>query len=80
MAQTRSQAKASGVNLPEVHVMDRSLVPHIRPEIQAVKPTLTWTEVRTSTYKPGVGQDRAGIKRGVKMAIPPSISKRYPQY
>ena len=34
MVQTRLQAKASGVNLLEVHGVDKGLDPHIRPERQ----------------------------------------------
>ena len=49
MAQTRSQAKASRVNLPEVHRVDKDLDPHIRPERQTVKPTVIQAEVRTPT-------------------------------
>ena len=71
MVQTRSQTKANGVNLPEVHGVDKGLVLHIRPERQTVKPTVTHTEVRTSTYKSIVGQGRVGIKRKAKMVTPP---------
>ena len=71
MMQTRSQAKASGENLPEVHGVDKALDPHIKPETPTVKPTVTQTEVRTPTYKPRVGQGRAGIKRKVKIVTPP---------
>ena len=71
MVQTRSQAKVSRVNLPEVHGADKGLDPHIRPERQTVKPEVTQTEVRTPTYKPRVGQGRARIRRKVKMVTPP---------
>ena len=51
MVQTRSQAKASRVNLPEVHRVDQDLDLHIRPERQTAKPTVVQTEVRTpSSY------------------------------
>ena len=80
MVQTRSQAKASGVNLPEVHGMDNGLVPYIRPERQTAKPSVTQTKARTSTYKPRVGHGRAGIKRKTKMVTPDSLNKWYPQY
>ena len=49
MVQTRSQAKTSGVNLLEVHGVDKGLDPHRRPERQTIKPTVTQTEVRTPT-------------------------------
>ena len=70
MVQTRSQSKASRVNLPEEHIVDKGLDPHIRPEKQTIKPTVTQTEVRTPICKPRVGQDRAGLRRKVKMEMP----------
>ena len=72
MVQTRSQAKASGVNLQEIHGVDKGLDPHIRPERQMVKPTVTQTEVGTPIYKPRVGQGRAGIRRKLKMITSPT--------
>ena len=69
MIQTRSQTKASGVQLPEVHGTRKGLDPHEIPEKQPqpiVKPTIG--------KKPRLGQGRAGIKRKVKLA-PPSQKK-----
>ena len=71
MIQARSQAKASRVNLPEVRGRDKGLDPHIRPERQTIKQTVTQAEVRTPTYKPRVGQGRAGLRRKVKMVTSP---------
>ena len=34
LVQTRSQAKSNGVKVPEVHGMDKGLIPHIKPEHQ----------------------------------------------
>ena len=31
VVQTRSQSKSSGINLPEVHRMDKSINLHVRP-------------------------------------------------
>ena len=56
MVCTRSQAKSSGVNLPEVDGVDKGLDPCIRPERQTIKPTVSQTEVRIPTYKPRVGK------------------------
>ena len=63
MIQTRSQTKASGVKLPEVHetrkgldprkILDKQLQPVVKPVIEK---------------KPRLGQGRAGIKRKVKLA------------
>ena len=38
LAQTRSQSKSSGINLPKVHGLDKSINPHVRPEKQTLKP------------------------------------------
>ena len=69
MIQTRSQTKASGVQLPEVHGTRKGLDPHKILEKQPqpiVRPTIE--------KKPRLGQGRAGIKRKVKLA-PPSQKK-----
>ena len=34
LVQTRSQAKSSSIKVPEVHGMDKGLIPHIKPEHQ----------------------------------------------
>ena len=51
--QTRSQAKSSGVKLPEVHVVQKSLVPHVKPERQ--KPINPPTDKRWPIPKPKLG-------------------------
>ena len=69
MIQTRSQTKASDVQLPEVHGTRQGLDPHKIPEKQpqpVVKPAIE--------KKSRLGQGRAGIKRKVKLA-PPSQKK-----
>ena len=38
LVQTRSQARSSGIKLPEVHVMGKNLDPNIKPEKQHVNP------------------------------------------
>ena len=37
LVQTRSQAKCSGIILPEVHVIDKGIDPNIRPKKQVIK-------------------------------------------
>ena len=38
LVQTRSQAKSSGVKVPEVHGIEKCLVPHVKPErLKSVK-------------------------------------------
>ena len=69
MIQTRSQTKASGVKLTEVHGTRRGLDPHKIPEKQ-LQPVVKLVIEK----KPRLGQGRAGIKRKVKLA-PPSQKK-----
>ena len=57
LVQTRSQAKSSGIKLPEVHGMGKNLDPNIKPEKQQANP------IKGSIVKPHIGQGRAGLKR-----------------
>ena len=71
MVQTRSQTKASGTKLPEVHGVKKRLNPHKIPEKQSqtiVKPTVE--------NKPRLGQGRAEIKRKVKLALPSATQEK----
>ena len=68
LVKTRSQAKSSGVNLPEVHGIGKGLDPHVRPEKQ--KPIGSSIDTRPPVYKPRIGQGRAGIRRKAKMVVP----------
>ena len=63
MVQTRSQPKASVVQLPEVHGSRKRLDPHKIPEKQPQP--LTGLDVER---KPRIGQGRAGVRR---KALPP---------
>ena len=58
MVQTRSQMKASGVQLPEVHGSRKRLDPHRIPEKQP-QPIVGLDVDR----KPRIGQGRAGVRR-----------------
>ena len=60
MVQTRSQMKASGVQLPEVHGSRKRLDPHRIPEKQS-QPMVGLDVDR----KPRIGQGRAGVRRKV---------------
>ena len=68
LIQTRSQAKTSGIILPEVHGIDKGIDPNVRLEKQFVKPVITpqthiLPEVKNiSQIKLRMGQGRAGIK------------------
>ena len=67
--QTRSQTKTSGVKVPEVHEIEKSSVPHIKPErIKSIKPP---TDSRPPIPKPRFGQGRAGIRRKASI-VPPT--------
>ena len=78
LVQTRSQARPSGVKLPEVHGMRKNLNPNIKPEKQHATP------MKGSTVKKHIGQGRAGLKRKrsdpINQAInPPSeLSQKSP--
>ena len=65
MIQTRSQIKASGVQLPEVHGSRKGLDPHKILEKQPQPIGRLSIE-----KKPRLGQGRAGIRRKVKLALP----------
>ena len=58
MVQTRSQTKASGVQLTEVHGLRKRLDPHRIPEKQS-QPIVRLDVDR----KPRIGQGRAGVRR-----------------
>ena len=69
MVQTRSQTKASGIQLPEVHGSRKGLDPHKKPENQP-QPIVS-SEI---DRKPRLGQGRAGVRR--KRKAPPSSYTR----
>ena len=56
LIQTYSQAKTSGIKLPEVHGVGKSLDPNLRPEKQHTFPKQGKLE------RPQIGQGRAGPK------------------
>ena len=68
LVQTRSQAKSSGVKVPEAHGIEKSLVLHVKPEIQKV--VKLPTDKRLSIPKPRIGQGRARIRRKARV-VPP---------
>ena len=57
LIQTRSQAKSSGIKLPEVHVMRKNLDPNLKPEKQHAIPK------QGSMERPCIGQGRAGSRK-----------------
>ena len=58
MVQTRSQMKASGVELPELHGSRKRLDPHRIPEKQTQP-----MDRLDMDRKPRIGQGRAGVRR-----------------
>ena len=57
LIQMRSQAKSSGIKLPEVHGMRKNLDPNLKPEIQHTLPK------QGSMERLHVGQGRGGSER-----------------
>ena len=79
LVKTRSQAKSSGITLPEVHGVDKGIDPNILPEKQVIKPIIT-SEVKGITQaKPGLGQGIAVIKQKIKLPVPPLLHKHHIQ-
>ena len=60
MVQTRSQTKASGIRLPEVHGARKRLDPHKIPE--KIQPPIERVQI---DRKPRLGEGRAGLRRKV---------------
>ena len=57
LVQTRSQARSSGIKLPEVHSMRKNLDPNMKLERKHANP------IKGSIVKLNIGQGRAGLKR-----------------
>ena len=57
LIQRQSQAKSSGIKLPEVHGVEKGLNPNLRPEKQHAFPK------QGNLERPHIGQGRAGSKR-----------------
>ena len=70
LIQTHSQAKSSGIKLPEVHGVEKSLNPNLRPEKQHTFPK------QGNLERPQIGQGRAGSKRKKPDPINQSINQR----
>ena len=68
LVQTRSQAKSSGLKVPEVHGIEKSLVLHVKPERQKI--VKLPTDKRLPLPMPRIGQGRVRIKRKVQV-VPP---------
>ena len=62
LVQAKSEAKSSGIILPEVYGVDKRINPNIRLEKQVIKPTISPEAKGISQVIPRLGQGRAGIK------------------
>ena len=69
LVQTHSQAKSSGIKLPEVHGVRKGLDSNIQPEKQVLMPTACTKMKEVSQIKPRIGQRRAGLKHKIKKPI-----------
>ena len=75
LVQTRSQAKSSGIKIPEIYGANKGLDPHVKPGKQRPLPSLPIHSVdkgpRTHPIpKPKIGQGRARLRRKVKTNQP----------
>ena len=75
LVQTRSQAKSSGIKIPEIHGANKGLNPHVKPGKQRPLPSLPIHSVDKGPPtcpipKPSIGQGRAGLRRKVKTNQP----------
>ena len=80
LIQPRSQAKSSGIKVPEIHGENKGINPHIKPGRQRPLPTLPMHSILPIALaqpvdkgpptlpipKPRIGQGRAGLKRRIR--------------
>ena len=66
LTQMQSQAKSSGIKLPEVHGVDKSLNPNLRPEKQHTFPKQGYLD------RPHIGQEQDQRGRNLIPSIKPS--------
>ena len=80
LIQTRSQAKSSGIKIPEIHGANKGINPHIKLGRQIPLPALPMHSIPPTTSaqpvdkgppthpipKPRIGQGRAGLKRKIR--------------
>ena len=81
VVQTGSQAKPSGVKVPELHGIEKTLVPHVKPERQESVVTLPIdkrlpTDIRLPIPKLTLGQGRAGIRRKARVILPTPMPRQ----
>ena len=69
LVQTRSQARSSGMKLPEVHGMRKNLDTNMKLEKQHANP------MKVNVVKPCIGQGKAGLKRKRSVPINQTINQ-----
>ena len=69
LVQTRSQARPSGIKLPEIHGVRKNLDLNMKLERQHANP------INSSVVKPCIGQGRAGLKRKRSDSINQTINQ-----
>ena len=89
LIQTRSQAKSSGIIVPEIYGVNKGINPHVKPERQRPLPTLpTHSTPPTNLappinkgppthpiHKPRIGKGRAGLRRKIRTNQPIPLPK-----
>ena len=70
LVQTQSQAKSSGIKLPEVHGLDKRLDPNVQPEKQGIKPIVDMKMKDSFQTKLRLGQGIAGLRCKIKALTP----------
>ena len=72
LVQTRSQVRASGIRVPEIHGANKGLDPHVQPRKQKSFPIQTVNKGMPThpTLRPRIGQGRAGLRRKAKAPLP----------
>ena len=83
LVQTRSQAKSSGIKMPEIHGTNRGLDPHVQPGTQRPLPSISIHSIDKGppTHpipKPRIGQGRARLIKKVKTHQPISLPQQSP--
>ena len=83
LVQTRSQAKSSGIKIPEIHGTNKGLDPHVKPGKQRPLPSIPTHNVDKGlpTHpipKPRIGQGRARLRRKVKTNQPIPLPQQTP--
>ena len=70
LPQTQSQAKFSGIKLPDINGVGKRLDPNVQQEKQIIKLTALTKMTEVSQIKPRLGQGRAGLRCKIKTPIP----------